>query len=298
MARVVAVVVTYNRRDLLADTLAALDAQSRRPDAVVLIDNASTDGTPGRLAELGWLKDPTHTCHRLPRNTGGAGGFAAGVDRAIAAGADWVWLMDDDGYPDADALERLLEVADGTGLRVLNPLVVDRDDPARLAFGLAGGVRTVADARARADARGLVPGDANPFNGTLIAADVVARVGGIKREMFIWGDETEYFLRLQAHGIDYATACAALFRHPASRTSYRTALRGRVTVIAKPERLEMNYFRNVGYIDRAYGRRVRIPFLVKHVLFYASEGRPARAWTFLRYYFDGWFDRYRLPALR
>ena len=99
--RVVAVVVTYNREQLLAQCLDGLAAQDRRPDAVVVIDNASTDAS-GRVADEHPLgADVVH----LHRNVGGAGGFAAGIARALVRhDADWVWVMDDDTVPRPGAL--------------------------------------------------------------------------------------------------------------------------------------------------------------------------------------------------
>ena len=99
--RVVAVVVTYNRRDLLLESLAAVLGAEPAPDAVIVVDNASTDGTADdgpRAASppCGWP--------RLQRNTGGAGGFAYGLALALADGADLVWLMDDDTVPEPGAL--------------------------------------------------------------------------------------------------------------------------------------------------------------------------------------------------
>ena len=72
------------------------------------------------------------------RNLGGAGGFALGMLHALALGADWVWLADDDGRPqDRDVLATLLACADKHGLAEVSPMVCDLDDPDRLAFPLA-----------------------------------------------------------------------------------------------------------------------------------------------------------------
>jgi GT2 family glycosyltransferase len=69
-----------------------------RPAGVVVVDNASTDDTPDvitRFAEA--MPDGMVTTHhRLAENSGGSGGFSAGVEVALSLGADWVWLMDDD----------------------------------------------------------------------------------------------------------------------------------------------------------------------------------------------------------
>ena len=99
-SRVIAVVVTYNRRDLLAEALPAVLAQSRAPDAVLVIDNASTDGT----AEMVAARFPSVRLATARRNTGGAGGFAYGLALALAEAADLVWLMDDDTVPEPGAL--------------------------------------------------------------------------------------------------------------------------------------------------------------------------------------------------
>src|SRR5215813_3941034 len=82
--RVAAVVVTYNRRDLLLESLAAVLAQTRAPDSVIVVDNASEDGTAAAVRE-GF---PGVQVAELARNSGGAGGFAAGLALALAGRAD------------------------------------------------------------------------------------------------------------------------------------------------------------------------------------------------------------------
>jgi rhamnopyranosyl-N-acetylglucosaminyl-diphospho-decaprenol beta-1,3/1,4-galactofuranosyltransferase len=77
--RVVAVVVAWNRRELVAQTLAALEAQSVAPHRIVVIDNGSDDGS----AEMVEQRFPGVALTRLGRNTGGAGGFTAGIERAV-----------------------------------------------------------------------------------------------------------------------------------------------------------------------------------------------------------------------
>lgn len=112
MSTVAAVVVTYNRAGKLAQVLKHLLTQTRRPDRVIVVDNASTDETPELLR--GYQEDGSLTVLRLSENTGGAGGFAAGMARAYELGADHVWIMDDDCYPNTDALEELLRGVETT----------------------------------------------------------------------------------------------------------------------------------------------------------------------------------------
>jgi rhamnopyranosyl-N-acetylglucosaminyl-diphospho-decaprenol beta-1,3/1,4-galactofuranosyltransferase len=101
---VTAVLVTYNRCPLLLESLAAVQGQSRPPDRVIVIDNASTDDTAAAVRD----RFPAVQLAGLPRNTGGAGGFAYGLALALAGEADLVWLMDDDTVPEPLALAALL----------------------------------------------------------------------------------------------------------------------------------------------------------------------------------------------
>src|SRR4051794_3398241 len=98
---VVAVVVAYNRQELVLEAVRALQAQTHPLAAILVIDNASTDDTVASLRrEL-----PEVELWPLERNTGGAGGFAAGLAAALQKRAvDWVWLMDDDTIPTRTAL--------------------------------------------------------------------------------------------------------------------------------------------------------------------------------------------------
>ena len=106
---VVAVVVAHDRRELLLEGLAALAAQTRRPDLVVVVDNASGDGSAAAVTTWSAGRDLPVDLVVLDRNTGGAGGFAAGLARAVHThAADVVWLMDDDTVPTPTALDRAL----------------------------------------------------------------------------------------------------------------------------------------------------------------------------------------------
>ncbi len=105
MSTVAAVVVTYNRQAKVGKTLDHILAQTRPPDWIIVVDNASTDGTDQVLGR--YCSDRRVIVHRLQRNMGGAGGFSAGMARGYELGADFVWLMDDDCYPYPHALEEL-----------------------------------------------------------------------------------------------------------------------------------------------------------------------------------------------
>jgi GT2 family glycosyltransferase len=104
-AKVAAVIVTYNRLAKLPKTIESVLAQSHAPEWVIVVNNASTDGTADYLAGL---NDKRIETLNLSENLGGAGGFEHGMAHGTNLGADFVWVMDDDCYPDPDSLETLL----------------------------------------------------------------------------------------------------------------------------------------------------------------------------------------------
>jgi rhamnopyranosyl-N-acetylglucosaminyl-diphospho-decaprenol beta-1,3/1,4-galactofuranosyltransferase len=185
--------VTYNRRQLLSGCLAALRAQTVPPDRIVVVDNGSTDGTAEWLATQGDVDRV-----RLEENRGSTGGFAAGIDAALAGGCDWIWLMDDDAEPAPDALERMLPGARDPSTAVLCPAVVLPD----------GSV----DIKHRGDFRGRprylpveryttgAPLGFFTWVGPLVRADAARAAGLPKAELFIWADDYEYSLRVREQG--------------------------------------------------------------------------------------------------
>ena len=100
---IIAVVVTYNRMELLKRNIRCLQ-QNKPISSIVIVNNGSTDGTTEWLAAQEGLTVINQT------NVGGAGGFYTGIQYAYQAGADWIWCMDDDVFPRADCLEQLFAV--------------------------------------------------------------------------------------------------------------------------------------------------------------------------------------------
>lgn len=103
-----AVIVTFNRSAKLMAVLDALERQTQAPDLIFVVDNASTDDTAALLAERANTMPGLRNL-RLPKNVGGAGGFHEGIKAAYQAGANFLWISDDDAYPQPDAIEKLLD---------------------------------------------------------------------------------------------------------------------------------------------------------------------------------------------
>lgn len=190
-----AVIVTFNRLDLLKEGVDALRQQSRPLDDIIVVNNGSTDGTKE------WLAEQTDLTVVNQGNTGGAGGFYTGVKTAYEKGHDWIWCMDDDAMPEESAFETLLDAADRHDLPALCPLIVGKDDVTQhwhhkriQSPGLRESFPIECDQRDQLPE--MVPLDANAFVGPLFHRDVVEAVGLPLASMFIWGDDVEYTYRV------------------------------------------------------------------------------------------------------
>jgi GT2 family glycosyltransferase len=105
MIKVNCVIVTYNRIALLKECITAALSQTFSIYKIIIVNNASTDGTADYLKSLDKQRFEVITCNK---NTGGAGGFNIGIKKSLEIGADWTWVMDDDTIPFQDALELLV----------------------------------------------------------------------------------------------------------------------------------------------------------------------------------------------
>ena len=248
-SRVAAVIVTRDRPALLRQCLDAVLDQARPPEAVIVVDNASQDATNEALGNY-----PMVECIRLTRNIGGAGGFGTGVQRALDSGAEWIWLMDDDGRPDGRrCLGALLATAAAHCADLVGPLVVDVNARQRLSFPVRIAGRTLFEVD-EVVRNGPVPGFAHLFNGALIRADLFRRIGLPDARFFIRGDEVEFLFRARRAGARIVLDTAAHFLHPGSHPDIHPILGGRFYAVVPQEAAKQFYqFRNRGYIFRRYG---------------------------------------------
>jgi rhamnopyranosyl-N-acetylglucosaminyl-diphospho-decaprenol beta-1,3/1,4-galactofuranosyltransferase len=248
---VVAVVVTRHRRDLLAKSLAVVADQTRQPDHLVVVDNGPDD--PAREV----VEDCPIPATYLPsqRNLGGAGGFALGILHALAMGAQWVWLADDDGRPaDVRVLQTLIEEARRRDLAVVSPVVVNIDDPERLAFPLRRGLTWK---RRRSElGTGFLPGIASFFNGALFSAAAFDVVGVPDYRLFVRGDEVEMHRRLVRSDLPFGTSLRAAYLHPAGSDDDKPMLGGRLHARDPDDPVKRYYtYRNRGYLVSQPGMR-------------------------------------------
>ena len=201
---VAVVVVTYNRADLLEQMLAGLAALETRPDAVFVVDNASSDHTPAvldRATNLGLVS------MRLPENLGGAGGFRTGMKAAYDAGFDRIWLVDDDVVPAPDCLTVLLGVDEACLLSVREDLAGQLVEKSALHFDLRNPLairpkRSSVDSAyaTRAELPPLVEIETVAFEGFMVRREVVDAIGLPDDSFFIFYDDVDFAIRARRAG--------------------------------------------------------------------------------------------------
>lgn len=220
-----AVVVTYNRKNLLMECLEALRNQTRPLQGIYLIDNASTDETPQLLFERSYIqklplenlkgpweetfyidvpsedKIPLHYV-RMHENTGGAGGFHEGIKRGYERGYDWLWLMDDDTIPNNNALLELLRIKDFIPIEKIGfvsskALWID-GTPHLMNVPQ---VKPLIDFTPfnKYEEEGFLYVKAASFVSLLFRIFVIEKVGYPIKEFFLWGDDIEFTERISAH---------------------------------------------------------------------------------------------------
>ena len=273
---IVAVVVTRHRVELLSTSLKAIAGQTRPPDHLILVDNGPDQPAAEVLAAC-----PLPSTY-LPsqRNLGGAGGFALGMLHALAMGAEWVWLGDDDGRPaDEHVLATLLAEAASRGLAAVSPVVVNIDDPDRLAFPLRRGLTWKRD-------RGelgvdFLPGIASLFNGALFRASTLDVVGVPDYRLFFRGDEVEIHRRLVRSGLPFGTSLRVAYAHPDGSAEFKPMLGGRLHAQDPADDVKRYYtYRNRGYLLSQPGlRKLGLLEVFRFGLYFLVTRRDPRAFA-------------------
>lgn len=263
-SRVIAVVVTHRRAELLAESLAVVSAQSRPVDHLVVVDN----GNEEQVADLVAAQPIPTTYVGSQRNLGGAGGFALGMLTALSLGADWVWCADDDGRPEgSEVLPTLLDCAARHRLDEVSPVVVNIDDPGTLAFPLRRGVAWRRKRSELFEGEGaptadddLLPGIASLFNGALFSAHALDVVGVPDLRLFFRGDEVEVHRRLARSGLRFGTCLTTAYLHPYGSDEFRPILGGRMHT-QYPDNSVKRFFtyRNRGFLMNQPGMRKLLP---------------------------------------
>jgi GT2 family glycosyltransferase len=289
-SRVTALVVTFNRLALLKQCLSKLTGQTQPPDRILVIDNASTDGTTAWVFEWAAKSPVKARAITLAENTGGSGGFSEGLRIAIADGADWVWMMDDDAEPHLDALEKLMRVAQDSG-NVYGSLATYGAATSWLMTLLDTHpvitTTAVADIPARAEVQML------PFLGFMIHRELVERIGLPDAGFFIAADDVEYCVCARQAGAKIFVAGESHIEHPKSHPYKVRFLGHELTCLALPPWKRYYDTRNRLLIARKhYGVKLltqTIPGSFVRLFFatWKEQGKFRQLWAFIAGFTDG-----------
>lgn len=263
-SRVAAVIVTHKRVDLLRASLNVVANQTRPVEWVIVVDNGCEDAVRDLLNDVAGDRGvylPSAT------NLGGAGGFAYGFLQALALGAEAVWCADDDGRPEnTEVLATLMDCATRHCLDEVSPVVCNLAEPDRLAFPLRRGIEwrryrsELFDPKHPVEEQDFLPNIASLFNGALISADAMARIGVPDYRLFIRGDEVEYHRRLSRSGLKFGTCLSAAYLHPDGSDEFKPILGGRMhTQYPDNEGKRFFTYRNRGFLMNQPGMRRLLP---------------------------------------
>lgn len=187
---IAAIVVTYNRKKMLKECIQSLLNQTYLNLDILVVDNASTDGTKDFVKGL----NNRHIKYvNTGQNLGGAGGFQFGINEGVTRGYDYLWLMDDDSIPEPNALENLVNQSQKLGKwGFLSSKTLWKD----------GSICKMNIPKTS------IYHKLNSFNGSnkkiimatfvsfFVSAKVVREVGLPIKEFFIWADDLEYSRRI------------------------------------------------------------------------------------------------------
>lgn len=253
---VVAVVVTYNRKELLSVCLDKLLGQSAHCD-ILVVDNGSTDGTKDRIIDK--IENGLVVYKNTGKNLGGAGGFNYGLKQAVEGGYKYAWLMDDDTFPFKNTLEELLRAdrvlkgrygflssvalwTDGT----LCSMNHQRITPFKLIEQIPDQLQNVVMAT---------------FVSFFVKVDMVREIGLPISDFFIWADDLEYSRRISLKEPGYLV--------PDSRVEHHMGSNNKVGIEAESEDRLWRYkylYRNEVYVFRREGIKGYIYLLLRFCL--------------------------------
>ena len=242
------VTIAYNAAQSLPRQMDALLDQTHPLQEIVVVDNASTDGTRDLLAE----QYPQVTVLSMKENLGAAGAWAQGLSyAALKKGHDWVWTFDHDSVPEANSLESLLaglrelrELGKEVGMVV--PMAVHRETATQYPPYLwhHGSVKPRAE-----QMRGPIWfADIAMASGSLVKREVVQEVGVPRADFFMDIFDFEYCLRIRSQGYKIAVISGAVMSHEIGNTRKVNLLGYERLWMNQPPWREYYICRNLAYV--------------------------------------------------
>lgn len=266
--KIAAIIVTYNRKEMLLENLKQILNQIFMVDKIIIIDNNGTDNTYEYIKKSNEINMNLIDYVYLDTNIGGAGGFYTGVKKAYEEAYDWMILMDDDGRPyNKYTFKKVFEYIENKNINakekvMLNSLVIENEE--KLSFGLLNNdsIKVIKDLAED----GIIIGEVNNFNGTIISNGLVQNIGYPDKDFFIKGDEVDYMNRAKKSGAFVATLIDSLYYHPAVKTTNSIKIFNKtINMLIESPWKEYYSIRNYTYMyfqDKKYNRIIKL-FILK-----------------------------------
>lgn len=251
--KVTAVVVTYNRKNLLSECISALIWQKQNNCEIIVVDNASTDGT-GEMIREKYADQLLY--YNTGSNLGGAGGFNYGIKKALETDSKYIWLMDDDCIVNETSLIALLREAEklNNQFGFLSSRVLWTDgSPCNM------------NIQKKSYTSKVTPEDTEPvplimatFVSFFMKAETVQKIGLPITEFFIWADDLEYSRRISRKYPCYYVPDSTVLHKT------KTNIGSNLPADNAKDLSRYSYaYRNEYYLYRSEGLKGRIYYLLK-----------------------------------
>lgn len=221
---VITVILNTNRRDDTLACLASLAESSYANHKIMVLDNASADGSVAAIQAA----YPDVQIVELSQNLGYAGNNNVGIVEAVAQGAEWVFVLNEDTILDPDCLTEMVRVGESDpGIGIVGPMVYHHNEPAVIQS--AGGSlgpnwesRHIAQNEAD-NGQFHEPRDVDWISGCaiMVRTAVIDQVGALDERFFYYWEETEWCLRSGRAGWRVVHVPAAKLWHKGVQRDYR-----------------------------------------------------------------------------
>ncbi len=282
---VIAVVVTYNRIEMLKECIYSIKNQATNASIkLVIVDNNSEDGTGNYIKKL---NDPRIIYYNTGKNIGGAGGFEVGIKKAMEIGCDYVWIMDDDCIPEENALENFLRFSLQNNDFGFLSSYVQWIDGQTCTMNVQ---RTSISQKLKSFQKDIIPIQYATFVSIFIPKKVIEHVGLPIGDFFIWFDDWEYTRRISKKYRCYFLKSSKVIHKTKHNSGYDLSNDS----LDRIERYKIA-FRNENYVIRQEGFRGYVYWFLKtiknfiKVVFFSPNKRIKR----LKVMFSGIKDGFK-----
>jgi len=292
--KIAAIVVTYNRKQLLEKCLLSISKQSHPVTSIIVVDNNSSDNTY-EWFETSSFNTTENTYIHLNENTGGAGGFWHGLKHSTEADYDLAWIMDDDANPELNALEELLKIATSKN-NIYGSIAAFGQHTSwpTTVIDTLGNKTLIKEVK-------KIPNQATvqflPFLGLLIHKEIISKIGLPKKEFFLAADDVEYCMRAQRNNINIVACSDSIINHPKADTYVVHFLGVQICCLKLSPWKRYYDTRNRLFIAKEYygykwiTQTIPGSFLRLFATLYKEPERLKQLWAFIAGFVDGILGR-------